>query len=68
MSYRFYLELGENSSPRFLRFDLNPGAYADPLKELRCHVHPGHPDIRIPLSMLSPQEVLDRIFFAVEAL
>jgi hypothetical protein len=52
---------------RFLRFDLNGKPHPNPLREPRAHLHPGAEDIRVPTPPLTPIEVLDLLFFAVEA-
>ena len=66
LSYRFHYHMPDNQSLSFLRFDLNPGHHQNPLSEPRCHLHPGLDAIRLPLPILSPFEVLDRIFFVAE--
>lgn len=66
VAVRFHLHLPAGRSPEYLRFDLNPQARADPLSEPRCHLHAGLDKVRLPLPVLSPFEVLDRVFFVVE--
>jgi hypothetical protein len=66
VAFRFHYVLPDNSSLRFLRFDLNEQAHQDPLMEPRCHLHPGLDEVRLPLPVLDPFEVLDRIFFVIE--
>ena len=66
VSFRFHYQLADSSSPAFLRFDLNPDLHQDPLTEPRCHLHPGLDHVRLPTPALTPFEVLDRIFFALE--
>ena len=66
VAYRFHYSSPAGSSPAFLRFDLNRQAHNDPLTEPRCHLHPGLDDVRLPLPVLDPLEVLDRIFFVIE--
>lgn len=51
--------------PEYFRFDLNEGLHEDPLWEPRCHLHPGLEDVRIPLSIHNPIEILDQIFLVV---
>jgi hypothetical protein len=68
VSYRFHYQLPEDSSPDFMRFDLNPEPHSDPLFEPRCHLHPGLEDVRLPTPAFTPFEVLDRIFFVLESL
>lgn len=65
VSYRFHY-VYPGSTPRFLRFDLNPRRHDDPLSEPRCHLHPGLDLVRLPTPALSPFEVLDRIFFVLD--
>jgi hypothetical protein len=66
VSYRFQIQFPEHHSPSYLRFDLIHKQHEAPLREARCHLHPGAGDIRIPTPVLTPIEVLDRIFFAFE--
>jgi hypothetical protein len=66
VSYRFQLNLPEGCSPSFYRFDLNERAHDTPLFEPRCHFHPGLDEVRLPCPVLTPLEVLDRIFFVIE--
>ncbi len=66
LSYRFQMQLPERYSPEYLRFDLIPKQHDVPLREARCHLHPGAGDIRLPIPPLSPFEVLDRVFFVIE--
>ena len=66
LAYRFDLRLPPGSALEFIRFDLNDERHPDPLHEPRCHTHAGAEDVRIPSLILSPMEILDRIFFAVE--
>jgi hypothetical protein len=66
VSFRFQYQLPDGTSPNFLRFDLNPAAHENPLTEPLCHLHPGLEDVRLPLSLHDPLEILDRIFFVVD--
>ena len=66
VAYRFHLHVASDSSPVFYRFDLNHQAHPDPLREPCSHFHPGRDDIRLPCPVLSPIEVLDRIFYAID--
>lgn len=66
IAYRFQVQFPEWHSPNYLRFDLIPRQHEVPLREARCHLHPGTRDMRIPIPVLSPFEVLDRIFFVIE--
>jgi hypothetical protein len=67
VSYRFDLRLPEKSGLKFMRIDLNgPNRGNDPLHVPRSHLHPGFPHIHIPFPVMTPLEVLDRIFFVVE--
>ena len=65
ISYRFHLHLGTARGPSFFRFDLNTRAHPNPLIEPRSHVHPGRDDIRLPFPVLTPLELLDRIFYVI---
>ncbi|MGH9444923.1 MAG: hypothetical protein ACRD3O_04235 [Terriglobia bacterium] len=66
VSFRYHYQLPAARSPEYLRFDLNDAPHADPLVEPRCHLHPGLENVRIPLSLHHPLEILDRIFFVIE--
>ncbi len=66
VSYRFHYHLPDGGSPQYLRFDLNESPHENPLSELRCHLHPGSENVRIPLSLHDPIEILDRIFFGID--
>jgi len=66
VSFRFHCHLAEGRPLEYLRFDLNEKAHVDPLSEPRCHLHPGLEDVRIPMSLHDPIEILDRIFFAAD--
>ena len=66
VAYRFQLNLPENQSPAFYRFDLNDKTHQSPLTEPRCHYHLGGEDVRLPCPVLTPLEVLDRIFLVIE--
>jgi hypothetical protein len=66
VSFRYHYHLPDGRSPAYLRFDLNRNLHDDPLKEPCCHLHPGLDDVRIPVTLHKPLEILDRIFFSVE--
>jgi hypothetical protein len=66
VAFRFHYQLPEESSPEYIRFDLNETLHEDALAEPRCHLHPGLEDVRIPLSLHDPIEILDQIFFAID--
>jgi len=66
LSFRYQYNLPDGKSPRFLRFDLNRSAHADPLQEPLCHLHPGLEEARLPFFIHSPLEILDRIFFVID--
>jgi len=66
VAFRYHYEFRDGQLPRYLRFDLNEEPHSDPLREPRCHLHPGIDDVRIPFSVHNPIEILDRIFFVVE--
>jgi hypothetical protein len=65
-SYRFHYVFPEGHSPAFIRFDLNARGDRPPLEESRCHLHPGLSKTRIPSRVLSPIEVLDRVFYVLD--
>ena len=68
LSYRFHLQLPERSGLSFVRIDLNgpPKAGHDHLQVPRSHVHPGFEEAHIPFPVMTPLEVLDRIFHVIE--
>lgn len=66
VSFRYHYVFPSGRSPGYLRFDLNEAPHPDPLSEPRCHLHPGLDEVRIPLSLTHPLEILDRIFFVFE--
>jgi hypothetical protein len=66
VSFRYHYQLPNGHSPGYLRFDLNEALHPDPLAEPCCHLHPGLEDVRIPLTLHDPFEILDRIFFGIE--
>jgi len=66
VAYRFHLSLPDGMSPSFYRFDLNPKPHESPLTEPRAHYHVAMEHIRLPSPVLTPVEVLDRIFQVIE--
>lgn len=66
VSFRYHYQLPASRSPAYFRFDLNEARHQNPLMEPRCHLHPGLEDVRIPMSLNDPFEILDRIFFVLE--
>jgi hypothetical protein len=66
VSFRYHYQLPAAQSPEYIRFDLNEAQHEDPLSEPRCHLHPGLEDVRLPISLHDPFEILDRIFFVLE--
>jgi hypothetical protein len=66
VAYRFRLSLPDGMSPSFYRFDLNSQAHESPLKEPRAHYHVAMEQIRLPSPVLTPVEILDRIFQVIE--
>ena len=66
VSFRYHYQLPAAGSPEYLRFDLTDAPHQDPLMEPLCHLHPGLEDVRIPLSLHHPFDILDRIFFVLE--
>lgn len=66
IAYHFNLAFPVGHAPGFVRFDCNEAHFADASRDasrspLRCHTHPGHPDMTVPSPVLSPLEVLDLI-------
>jgi len=66
IAFRYQYQLPDGASPNFLRFDLNQATHENPLTEPLCHLHPGLEDVRLPLSLHTPIEILDRIFFVID--
>jgi len=70
VEFRYHYQLPDqlpaSPSPGYFRFDLNRSPHTDPLSEPRCHLHPGLEDVRLPISLHDPFEILDRIFFVLE--
>jgi hypothetical protein len=66
VSYRFHYVFRDGHSPQFIRFDLNPTGREAALQEPRCHLHPGLEKTRLPARVLSPIEILERVFFVLE--
>jgi hypothetical protein len=61
LAYAFEIRLLPRMGTSFLRFDLNlPGPRTEgaEARELRCHLHPGSDDMRVPAPLMSPVEVL----------
>jgi hypothetical protein len=66
ISYHFNLAFPGIHAPGFVRFDYNEAKFANASRNaarspLRCHVHPGHPNMTVPSPVLSPVEILDLI-------
>jgi hypothetical protein len=66
IAFRYQYQLPDGVSPNFLRFDLNQAIHENPLTEPLCHLHPGLEDVRLPFSVHTPLEILDRIFFVID--
>jgi hypothetical protein len=66
VSFRYHYQLPDGMVPAYLRFDLNKNLHDDPIKEPCCHLHPGLDEVRIPITLYEPFEILDRIFFSLE--
>jgi hypothetical protein len=61
LAYAFEIRLLPGMGTSFLRFDLNlpaPKTEGTEVTELRCHLHPGSDDMRVPSPLMSPVEVL----------
>lgn len=65
LAFRFHLAYPDGHSPLFIRFDLNSDESRDPLMEPRCHIHVGNNNLRIPGRVMSPLDILDRIFYVL---
>ena len=67
LAYRFHLQLLPASGLKFVRIDLNTASdVRNGLDQPRSHIHPGFEGIHIPFPLMSPLEVLDRIFRVIE--
>ena len=66
LTFRYHYQLPASRSPEYIRFDLNKATDPNPLSEPRCHLHPGLEEVRIPIPLHDPFEILDRIFFVLE--
>jgi hypothetical protein len=66
LTYRFHLRFPRNSSPTFIRFDLNDES-REPLVEPRSHLHPGSDNVRIPAPAMSPIEILEKLLYGTLA-
>lgn len=66
VAFKYHYQLPDGRSPEYVRFDMNKAPHPDPLVEPCCHLHPGLEDVRIPISLHDPFEILDRIFFVLE--
>ncbi len=62
LTYRFHLRFPRNSSPAFIRFDLNDES-REPLIEPRSHLHPGSNELRLPVPVMTPLEILERLLY-----
>lgn len=59
IAYAFELRFPAEGPIQFVRFDLDPPDQAHEDDGLRCHMHPGSDDIRLPAPLLAPLELLD---------
>jgi len=62
LTYRFHLRFARNGSPAFIRLDLNDES-RDPLMEPRSHLHPGSDGLRLPVPVMTPLEILERLLY-----
>jgi hypothetical protein len=58
LAYAFEIRLLKGMGSPFLRFDLNLPDLRTEAGELRCHLHPGNDDLRVPAPLMSPGEML----------
>ena len=63
VAYRFHVTYASGCSPPYVRMDLARVAHQDPLREVRAHVHPGADDLRIPMPLMHPMELLDFVIY-----
>ena len=66
LTYRFHLRFPRNSSPTFIRFDLNDES-REPLIEPRSHLHPGSNHVRLPTPAMTPIEILEKLLYGTQA-
>lgn len=66
VGYRYRLDLPNTSGLRFIRIDLNREPHENPLEVPRSHIHPGFENVHLPFPVMSPLDVLDRIFDVIE--
>lgn len=70
LGYVFRLEfpkIGDiETSPRFLRIDMNLPNHDNQRDGVRVHMHPGHNDLQIPLPWLSPEQVLKLLLYGLD--
>lgn len=64
-SYRFHLSFAEGGNPRYLRIDLNRPGGGNALLEPRSHVHVGAENLRVPVPIMSPTEILEKLIYGV---
>ncbi|MBN1609955.1 MAG: hypothetical protein JW940_25230 [Polyangiaceae bacterium] len=58
LAYTYEIRLPVGHGAPFVRFDLNVPDGANQEGELRCHVHIGSDDVRIPAPTMTPREML----------
>lgn len=66
-SYSCQICFPDGAPPRFLRFDLDSTGKAHEQEGLRCHMHPGANDLRVPAPVLHPLELLDLLLHGLRA-
>lgn len=63
--YRFHLRYPNGANPRFIRIDLNRPGGGDALIEPRSHVHVGAEALRIPVPIMAPLEILEKVLYGL---
>ncbi|MEM9540502.1 MAG: hypothetical protein AAGA60_13500 [Cyanobacteria bacterium P01_E01_bin.42] len=65
LGFDFEIRFPEKYGVTFLRFDLNPPKHRNEERGMRFHIHPGHEDLMIPSSPLSPLEILSLFLYGI---
>lgn len=60
-AYRFHLRFPNGANPRYIRIDLNRPGGGDALIEPRSHVHAGAEKLRVPVPIMAPLEILEKM-------
>lgn len=66
LSHRYRLDLPDAAGLKFIRIDLGQKENSNPLHVPRSHLHPGFENVHVPFPVMSPLDILDRIFEVIE--